>query len=34
MNKVIAVSATPAKYEIEKSSVSPEKFFSYDPRKD
>ena len=34
MNKVIAVSATPAKYEIEKSSVSPERFFSYDPRKD
>lgn len=34
MNKVIAVSATPAKYEIEKSSNIPEKFFSYDPARD
>ena len=34
MNKVIAVSATPAKYEIEKSSTFPEKFFNYDPKKD
>ncbi|PZM83278.1 excinuclease ABC subunit B, partial [Candidatus Gracilibacteria bacterium] len=34
MNKVIAVSATPAKYEIEKSSDLSEKFFSYDPARD
>lgn len=34
MNKIIAVSATPSKYEIEKSSENPEKFFNYDPKKD
>lgn len=34
MNNVVAVSATPAKYEIEKSSENPEKFFNYDPKKD
>jgi excinuclease ABC subunit B len=34
LKNVVAVSATPGKYEIEQSCTNPEKFFDFDPLKD
>jgi excinuclease UvrABC helicase subunit UvrB len=33
-NNVVAVSATPGKYEIEQSCTFPDIFFDFDPKKD